>query len=79
MVLKNLLLSFNNKLSHDDAGRLLLRLTVGGLMLFHGLHKLFDGLTGIRSLYFLKDCLYYWHTVLSLGRSWLLASSFWAF
>lgn len=27
----------------EDAGKLLLRLTVGGLMLFHGLHKVFHG------------------------------------
>jgi putative oxidoreductase len=30
-------------LAKDDVGKLLLRLAVGGLMLFHGLHKLFEG------------------------------------
>jgi putative oxidoreductase len=36
--------------SYDDLGRLLLRLAVGGLMLFHGLHKLFDGVDGISAM-----------------------------
>lgn len=32
----------------DNVGRLLLRLTVGGLMLFHGAGKLFNGIEAIR-------------------------------
>jgi len=36
--------------SHDDFGRLLLRLIVGGLMLFHGLHKLIGGIDGIAGM-----------------------------
>jgi putative oxidoreductase len=32
----------------DDLGRLLLRLTVAGLMLFHGINKLGHGIGGIR-------------------------------
>lgn len=40
----------NKLLSHDDFGKLLLRLAVGGLMLFHGLHKLFDGVGGISNM-----------------------------
>ena len=34
----------------DDFGRLLLRLGVGGLMLFHGVHKLLTGLDGVKTL-----------------------------
>jgi len=37
-------------LAHEDFGRLLLRLTVGGLMLFHGLHKLIGGIDGIAGM-----------------------------
>ena len=33
----------NSALSKYDLGKLLLRLSEGGLMLFHGLHKLFGG------------------------------------
>jgi len=40
----------NRLLAHEDGGRFLLRLTVGGLMLFHGLHKLFDGVDGISAM-----------------------------
>ncbi|EQA1664104.1 DoxX family protein [Enterobacter cloacae complex sp. P3B] len=42
-MVKSLLIAVNEKLSYDDLGKLLLRLAVGGLMLFHGLHKLFGG------------------------------------
>ena len=42
-MVKGLLNAVNKTLSHEDAGKLLLRLAVGGLMLFHGLHKLIDG------------------------------------
>ncbi len=34
----------------DDAGKLILRLTVGFLMLAHGLHKLINGIDGISAL-----------------------------
>nr|WP_208326961.1 DoxX family protein [Providencia heimbachae] len=37
-------------LSHDDAGKLLLRFAVGGLMLFHGMSKLMTGASGIKAL-----------------------------
>ncbi|WP_241098600.1 MULTISPECIES: DoxX family protein [Providencia] len=40
----------NRLLSHEDAGRLLLRLAVGGLMLFHGMSKLMTGASGIKAL-----------------------------
>ena len=42
-MVKSLLIAVNEKLTCDDLGKLLLRLAVGGLMLFHGLHKLFGG------------------------------------
>ena len=35
-------------LENPDLGKLLLRLSVGGLMLFHGIHKLANGLGFIR-------------------------------
>ncbi len=47
-MVKGLLNTVNRRLSHDDAGKLLLRLAVGGLMLFHGIHKLIDGVDGIQ-------------------------------
>ena len=37
-MVKSLLIAVNEKLTCDDLGKLLLRLAVGGLMLFHGLH-----------------------------------------
>lgn len=40
----------NRLLSHEDAGKLLLRLSVGGLMLFHGIGKLLTGAAGIKGL-----------------------------
>jgi hypothetical protein len=49
-MVKGLLNAVNKTLSHDDAGKLLLRLAVGGLMLFHGLHKLLDGVDGISGM-----------------------------
>lgn len=49
-MVKSLLNSVNNMFSHDDFGRLLLRLMVGGLMLFHGLHKLIGGIDGIAGM-----------------------------
>ncbi|MBC1184810.1 DoxX family protein [Kluyvera sichuanensis] len=49
MIIK-LLQAVNRTLSHEDFGKLLLRLVVGGLMLFHGLHKLFDGVDGISAM-----------------------------
>lgn len=33
-----------------DLGKLLLRLGVGGLMLFHGIHKMINGFQGIKDL-----------------------------
>ncbi|MCQ4966448.1 DoxX family protein [Atlantibacter hermannii] len=42
--------AINSALSKDDLGKLLLRLGVGGLMLFHGLHKLFGGVDGIAGM-----------------------------
>ena len=49
-MVKGLLNAVNRTLSHEDAGKLLLRLAVGGLMLFHGLHKLFGGVGFISGL-----------------------------
>lgn len=37
-------------LRNNDLGLLLLRLTVGGLMLFHGVHKLIYGVAGIQGM-----------------------------
>ena len=37
-------------LMRDDIGRLLLRLTVGVLILFHGLHKLLNGIAPIKTM-----------------------------
>lgn len=50
MVIKSMLSASNQKTSHDDLGKLLLRFAVGGLMLFHGLHKVFDGVGDISAL-----------------------------
>ena len=36
-----------NELKREDWGRLLLRLSIGGLMLFHGFEKLTGGVDGI--------------------------------
>lgn len=49
-MVKSLLNAVNRMFAHEDGGRFLLRLTVGGLMLFHGLHKLFDGIDGISGM-----------------------------
>lgn len=38
---------FNQAVNHPDAGRLLLRITLGGLMLFHGFFKLTHGVSWI--------------------------------
>lgn len=45
-----LLNAVNGMLAKDDLGKLILRLTVGGLMLFHGLHKLFDGVGPVKGM-----------------------------
>lgn len=34
----------------DDLGKLVLRITVGWLMLMHGIHKLFNGIAGIEGM-----------------------------
>lgn len=49
-----LLNAVNRMLTHEDFGKFLLRLAVGGLMLFHGLHKLFDGVDGISNMLIAK-------------------------
>lgn len=49
-MVKSMLDSVNKMLAHEDFGRLLLRLTVGGLMLFHGLQKLIGGIDGIAGM-----------------------------
>ena len=41
---------FNRLLAHDDAGKLLLRITIGGLMLFHGMSKLLTGASGVKAM-----------------------------
>jgi putative oxidoreductase len=35
---------------HDDIGKLVLRLTAGGLLLFHGIHKLLNGIAPIKAM-----------------------------
>ncbi|MEX0603355.1 MAG: DoxX family protein [Marinobacter sp.] len=37
-------------LENADLGKLIIRLTLGGLMLFHGVAKLFNGVGGIESM-----------------------------
>ena len=49
-----LLNAVNRTLTHEDFGKFLLRLAVGGLMLFHGLHKLFAGIDGISCMLIAK-------------------------
>lgn len=49
-MVKSTLNTVNRMLAHEDFGRLLLRLAVGGLMLFHGVHKLIDGVDGISGM-----------------------------
>lgn len=34
----------------EDLGKLILRVTVGGLLLFHGMHKLLTGIAGIKAM-----------------------------
>lgn len=55
-MVKSLLMAVNKTLTHEDFGRLLLRLAVGGLMLFHGLHKAIDGVGGLQACWWQKDC-----------------------
>ena len=49
-MITSLLNRVNRMLTHEDLGKLLLRLLIGGLMLFHGLHKLFSGIDGIKEM-----------------------------
>ena len=49
-MLTTLLNAVNRMLTHEDFGKFLLRLAGGGLMLFHGLHKLFAGIDGISGM-----------------------------
>lgn len=49
-MVKSLLNTVNKMFSNDDLGKLLLRFSVGGLMLFHGIHKLVDGVGGIAGM-----------------------------
>lgn len=49
-MMTNLLTRVNQIFSHPDFAKLLLRLMVGGLMLFHGWHKLLSGVGGIQSM-----------------------------
>ncbi|MEA2073000.1 MAG: DoxX family protein [Campylobacterota bacterium] len=37
-------------LNNSDIAKLMLRLSVGGLMLFHGIHKVIHGIDGIKSM-----------------------------
>jgi putative oxidoreductase len=55
-MVKSLLIAVNKKLACDDLGKLLLRLAVGGLMLFHGLHKLFGGVGSSAACWWKKGC-----------------------
>ena len=49
-MVKGLLNTVNRRLSHDDAGNLLLRLCRRRLNAFHGIHKLIDGVDGISGM-----------------------------
>lgn len=45
--------SCENKIScslNEDIGKLILRVSIAGLMLFHGVFKLFNGIDGIKGL-----------------------------
>ncbi|TCV95601.1 DoxX family protein [Biostraticola tofi] len=42
-----MIINLNRAFDHPDLGRLLLRLSFGGLMLFHGVHKMISGIDGI--------------------------------
>ncbi|EMG4783359.1 TPA: DoxX family protein [Escherichia coli] len=53
-MIASLLNAVNRMLTHEDFGKLLLRLAVGGLMLFHGVHKLFAGIDGISGMLIAK-------------------------
>lgn len=53
-MLTTLLNAVNRMLTHEDFGKFLLRPAVGGLMLFHGLHKLFAGIDGISGMLIAK-------------------------
>lgn len=53
-MITTLLNAVNRMLTHEDLGKFLLRLAVGGLMLFHGLHKLFAGIDGISGMLIAK-------------------------
>lgn len=53
-MLTTVLNAVNRMLTHEDFGKFLLRLAVGGLMLFHGLHKLFAGIDGISGMLIAK-------------------------
>lgn len=44
------LFSRDNSTVTDDIGKLILRLTVGGLMLFHGIDKVQNGIAGISGM-----------------------------
>ncbi|KEY51346.1 DoxX family protein [Citrobacter amalonaticus] len=53
-MITTLLNAVNRMLTHEDFGKFLLRLAVGGLLLFHGLHKLFAGIDGISGMLIAK-------------------------
>lgn len=47
------MICYENKFAsilNEDVGKLILRLSIAVLMLFHGLHKLFSGIDGIKYL-----------------------------
>jgi len=48
-MLQNIENTLSNLLS-PDIGKLILRLSVGSLMLFHGIHKIIDGIGGVKHL-----------------------------
>lgn len=51
-----------NFLRNTDLGLLVLRLNVGGLMLFHGIHKAVHGVDGIAGMLTALGCLHLLHT-----------------
>lgn len=46
-MIEHILANINNRLSNKDLAALLLRITLGGLLLFHGWHKVHSGINFI--------------------------------
>lgn len=50
MMITSLLSAFNQRVNHAELAKLLLRLSLGGLLFFHGWHKLMVGTAGIQGM-----------------------------